>query len=69
MLLGAWWRRHLVRRSGSISRESWMEVSFSSRQVSRSSMMSCRLFTSDTISYTEFCVWRVEALVRRNINY
>ena len=48
---------HLVSISGSNSRDSWMLFNFSSRHVSLSSIMSWRLFTSDTISYTEFWVW------------
>ena len=48
---------HLDNMSGSSSRLSWMLLSFSSRQLSLSSIMSWRLFTSDTISYTEFWVW------------
>jgi len=45
-----------VRTSGSVSNCSWMALSFSSRAVRRSSRTSCRVFMSDTISYTVFCV-------------
>ena len=69
--------------SGRSSRESWMLLSFSSRQESRSSIRSWtanqrwvlwrlldqsqltwRLFTSDTISYTEFWVCK-QCLLRQ----
>ncbi len=53
----------LVRRSGRSSRETWMFVSLSSREAILSSIMSCRLFTSLTISYTEFCVWKEVGLI------
>lgn len=48
--------KHRVRTSGSVSNCSWMALSFSSSAVRRSSRTSCRVFMSDTISYTVFCV-------------
>ena len=47
---------YLVIMSGRTSMEHWMAFILSSRLAMRSSMMSCRLFTSDSTSYTLFCV-------------